>query len=155
MRGCGANPEKSQTGDYMITGTVAVDGVSKAGAYVRLLNKDGEFVAESPTSKAGTFTFFAAPRRVDGSVDPADRLGGPAGGACRQGGRDDRVLRLVRDVPHVFCPRNVSRASLKYAREWNTIYSWEMDYQSDVPHFVWELSLELFSVFFSVVIGVE
>ncbi len=61
MRGCGANPEKSQTGDYMITGTVAVDGVSKAGAYVRLLNKDGEFVAESPTSKAGTFAFFAAP----------------------------------------------------------------------------------------------
>ena len=42
---CGANPERTQTGDYAITGTVAVDGVRRPGAYVRLLDKDGEFVA--------------------------------------------------------------------------------------------------------------
>lgn len=58
---CGANPERTQTGDYAITGTVAVDGVRRPGAYVRLLDKDGEFVAESPTSREGSFAFFAAP----------------------------------------------------------------------------------------------
>ena len=61
----------------------------------------------------------------------------------------------VNDVPHVFCPRNVSRALHKYARASITISSWEVDYLSEVPHFVWELSAELFLVFFSVVIGVE
>ena len=58
---CGANPERTLTGDYAITGTVVVDGVSRPGAYVRLLDKDGEFVAESPTSREGSFAFFAAP----------------------------------------------------------------------------------------------
>ena len=57
---CGANPERSQTGDYAITGTVVVDGERKAGAYVRLLDKNGDFVAESPTSKGGAFAFFVA-----------------------------------------------------------------------------------------------
>ena len=57
---CGANPERSQTGDYAITGTVVVDGERKAGAYVRLLDKNGEFVAESPTSKGGAFAFLVA-----------------------------------------------------------------------------------------------
>ncbi len=32
------------------------------------------------------------------------------------------------DVPHVFCPRNGTGASFKYARESITIYAWEMDY---------------------------
>lgn len=57
---CGANPERSQTGDYAITGTVVVDGERRAGAYVRLLDTNGEFVAESPTSKGGAFAFFVA-----------------------------------------------------------------------------------------------
>ena len=30
-------------------------------AYVRLLDRTGEFTAEVPTSEAGTFRFFAAP----------------------------------------------------------------------------------------------
>ncbi|CAB4866839.1 MAG: DUF1416 domain-containing protein [Actinobacteria bacterium] len=58
---CGANPEKTHAGDYSISGSVVIDGESKAGAYVRLLDSNGDFVAESPTSKAGTFAFFAAP----------------------------------------------------------------------------------------------
>lgn len=58
---CGANPELAATGDYAITGTVLIGGEPKAGAYVRLLNGSGDFVAETPTSKAGTFAFFAAP----------------------------------------------------------------------------------------------
>ena len=32
-----------------------------ANAYVRLLDRTGEFTAEVPTSEAGTFRFFAAP----------------------------------------------------------------------------------------------
>jgi hypothetical protein len=58
---CGANPERTLTGDYSISGTVLVDGAKRPGAYVRLLDKDGEFVAESPTSREGAFAFFAAP----------------------------------------------------------------------------------------------
>lgn len=58
---CGANPEVQATGDYRISGVVVIDGEPKAGAYVRLLDANGDFVAESPTSRAGAFAFFAAP----------------------------------------------------------------------------------------------
>ena len=60
------------------TGGVSLDGVNVAkesviqgivtrgdqpvgNAYVRLLDKDGEFTAEVPTSATGHFRFFAAP----------------------------------------------------------------------------------------------
>lgn len=58
---CGAYPDRVTNGDYAITGTVLVNGLLKAGAYVRLLNASGDFVAETPTGKGGTFTFYAAP----------------------------------------------------------------------------------------------
>ena len=83
---CGANPERTATGDYAITGTVTIDGSTRAGVYVRVLDKAGDFVAESPTSQAGRFTFFAAPGEwrlrlildtgsIDRSVVVTDRSG--------------------------------------------------------------------------------
>ena len=49
------------TTQTVIQGQVWHDGAPVAGAYVRLLDRSGEFTAEVPTSKAGTFRFFAAP----------------------------------------------------------------------------------------------
>ena len=46
--------------ETIIEGTVQRDG-SPATGYVRLLNSDGEFTAEVPTSATGAFRFFAAP----------------------------------------------------------------------------------------------
>src|SRR6185312_6458306 len=46
--------------ETVIEGTVSKDGVPVTG-YVRLLNADGEFTAEVPTSATGAFRFFAAP----------------------------------------------------------------------------------------------
>ena len=45
----------------VIQGQVWHDGAPVAGAYVRLLNQDGEFTAEVVTSPEGDFRFFAAP----------------------------------------------------------------------------------------------
>jgi Protein of unknown function (DUF1416) len=45
----------------VIQGVVLRDSEPVAGAYVRLLDKAGEFVAELPTSATGHFRFFAAP----------------------------------------------------------------------------------------------
>ncbi len=48
------------------------------GAYVRLLDRTGEFTAEVPTSATGHFRFFAAPgawtlRTLAPKIDPVDR----------------------------------------------------------------------------------
>jgi Protein of unknown function (DUF1416) len=45
----------------VIQGAVVRDGSPVAGAYVRLLDRGGEFTAEVPTSATGQFRFFAAP----------------------------------------------------------------------------------------------
>lgn len=48
--------------ETVITGIVhAAGGDPVAGAYVRLLDRTGEFTAEVVTSPAGQFRFFAAP----------------------------------------------------------------------------------------------
>ena len=45
----------------VIQGVVVTgDGEPVGGAYVRLLDRDGEFAAEVPTSATGQFRFFAA-----------------------------------------------------------------------------------------------
>jgi len=49
------------TDESVIQGVVSRDGEPVAGAYVRLLDGAGEFVAEVPTSATGQFRFFAAP----------------------------------------------------------------------------------------------
>jgi hypothetical protein len=46
--------------ETIIEGTIQRDGTPVSG-YVRLLNEDGEFTAEVPTSATGAFRFFAAP----------------------------------------------------------------------------------------------
>nr|WP_218566108.1 DUF1416 domain-containing protein [Vallicoccus soli] len=45
----------------VIQGVVQREGQPVGGAYVRLLDTDGEFTAEVPTSATGHFRFFAAP----------------------------------------------------------------------------------------------
>lgn len=47
--------------ETVITGIVQAGGEPVAGAYVRLLDRSGEFTAEVVTSPAGQFRFFAAP----------------------------------------------------------------------------------------------
>jgi hypothetical protein len=49
------------TKESVIQGQVCRGESPVAGAYVRLLDRSGEFTAEVPTSEAGTFRFFAAP----------------------------------------------------------------------------------------------
>ena len=45
----------------IIQGVVVHDQQPVASAYVRLLDRTGEFAAEVPTSATGEFRFFAAP----------------------------------------------------------------------------------------------
>jgi Protein of unknown function (DUF1416) len=47
--------------EAVIQGVVTRDDQPVRGAYVRLLDRSGEFTAEVPTSEAGEFRFFAAP----------------------------------------------------------------------------------------------
>ena len=47
----------------VIQGVVLSDGSPVQGAYVRLLDRGGEFTAEVPTSATGQFRFFAGPGR--------------------------------------------------------------------------------------------
>lgn len=47
--------------ESVIVGQVVSGGVPVGGAYVRLLDGDGEFTAEVVTSATGGFRFFAAP----------------------------------------------------------------------------------------------
>lgn len=49
------------TRESVIQGVVTKVGEPVAGAYVRLLDGNGEFTAEVPTSATGQFRFFAAP----------------------------------------------------------------------------------------------
>ncbi len=54
------------------------DATPVAGAYVRLLDKSGEFTAEVPTSATGHFRFFAGDgqwtlRTLAPKADPVDR----------------------------------------------------------------------------------
>ncbi|MFZ5852440.1 MAG: DUF1416 domain-containing protein [Actinomycetota bacterium] len=62
----------------VVAGRVLRGGEPVGGAYVRLLDGDGEFVAEVPTSATGQFRFFAAPgtwtlRTLAPGTDPVDR----------------------------------------------------------------------------------
>jgi hypothetical protein len=64
--GCGAPAGgvkvKDGPGDQaVVAGRVTKDGVPVAPGYARLLNSDGEFVAEVPLGEDGGFTFYAAP----------------------------------------------------------------------------------------------
>jgi hypothetical protein len=47
--------------ETVIQGQVLRAGAPVPGAYVRLLNADGEFTAEVVTSATGDYRFFAAP----------------------------------------------------------------------------------------------
>ncbi|QWZ08085.1 DUF1416 domain-containing protein [Nocardioides panacis] len=47
--------------ESVIQGVVTRDDQPVGNAYVRLLDKTGEFTAEVPTSATGHFRFFAAP----------------------------------------------------------------------------------------------
>lgn len=49
------------TTQAIIQGTVVRDGSPVSGAYARLLDSTGEFVAEVPTGASGDFQFYAAP----------------------------------------------------------------------------------------------
>ncbi len=51
----GVNPAR----EAVIQGVVTRDGQPVGGAYVRLLDRAGEFTAEVPTSATGHFRFFA------------------------------------------------------------------------------------------------
>src|SRR3954467_12589209 len=47
--------------ESVIQGVVTRDDQPVGNAYVRLLDRSGEFTAEGPTSAPGHFRFFAAP----------------------------------------------------------------------------------------------
>ncbi len=62
----------------VIQGIVTRDGQPVANAYVRLLDRTGEFTAEVPTSATGQFRFFAGPgewtvRTLAPRTDSVDR----------------------------------------------------------------------------------
>ena len=62
----------------VIQGVVRRDDEPVAGAYVRLLDRSGEFTAEVPTSATGQFRFFAGPgpwtlRTLAPRATPVDR----------------------------------------------------------------------------------
>jgi hypothetical protein len=64
--GCGAPAggvaaTGSSSGEAIIEGHVLRDGAPAAVGYARLLNAEGEFVAEVPLGADGGFRFFAAP----------------------------------------------------------------------------------------------
>jgi hypothetical protein len=63
--GCGApadTPKVTTAGNQaVVQGTVTKDGSPVGVGYARLLNADGEFVAEVPLGADGGFQFFAAP----------------------------------------------------------------------------------------------
>jgi hypothetical protein len=55
----GANVDPGK--EAIIQGVVTRAGQPVGGAYVRLLDRTGEFTAEVPTSATGHFRFFAGP----------------------------------------------------------------------------------------------
>ncbi|NYJ02877.1 putative GH25 family protein [Nocardioides thalensis] len=65
--------------EAVIQGQVVRDGEPVPNAYVRLLDKSGEFTAEVPTSATGHFRFFAGDgewtlRTLAPKADPVDRV---------------------------------------------------------------------------------
>ncbi|RNL66084.1 DUF1416 domain-containing protein [Nocardioides marmoriginsengisoli] len=63
--------------EAIIQGQVLRGDVPVGNAYVRLLDKSGEFTAEVPTSASGHFRFFAGPgdwtlRTLAPQTDPVD-----------------------------------------------------------------------------------
>jgi uncharacterized GH25 family protein len=65
--------------EAVIQGQVVRDGEPVPNAYVRLLDKTGEFTAEVPTSATGHFRFFAGDgqwtlRTLAPKADPVDRV---------------------------------------------------------------------------------
>lgn len=64
--------------EAVVQGVVLHEGQPVSPAYVRLLNRSGEFTAEVPTSATGQFRFFAAPgqwtvRTLAPRHNPVDR----------------------------------------------------------------------------------
>ena len=64
--------------ESVIQGVVTRSDQPVPNAYVRLLDRTGEFAAEVPTSATGHFRFFAAPgewtlRTLAPKADPVDR----------------------------------------------------------------------------------
>ncbi|WP_141015524.1 DUF1416 domain-containing protein [Nocardioides sambongensis] len=65
--------------EAVIQGQVVRGEEPVAGAYVRLLDRSGEFTAEVPTSATGHFRFFAGDgqwtlRTLAPKADPVDRV---------------------------------------------------------------------------------
>ncbi|MGN6129811.1 MAG: DUF1416 domain-containing protein [Nocardioidaceae bacterium] len=64
--------------EAVIQGVVTREDQPVANAYVRLLDRNGEFTAEVPTSATGHFRFFAGPgewtlRTLAPKAEPVDR----------------------------------------------------------------------------------
>ena len=64
--------------EAIVQGVVVREGEPVSPAYVRLLDRTGEFTAEVPTSATGQFRFFAAPgqwtlRTLAPRREPVDR----------------------------------------------------------------------------------
>ena len=64
--------------EAVIQGRVTRDGEPVQGAYVRLLDRTGEFTAEVPTDEGGHFRFFAGDgewtlRTLAPRAEPVDR----------------------------------------------------------------------------------
>ena len=64
--------------EAVIQGQVTREGEPVEGAYVRLLDRTGEFTAEVPTSESGHFRFFAGDgewtlRTLAPKSEPVDR----------------------------------------------------------------------------------
>ncbi|ABL83726.1 MULTISPECIES: DUF1416 domain-containing protein [unclassified Nocardioides] len=64
--------------EAIVQGQVLRDGEPVPNAYVRLLDRTGEFTAEVPTSASGHFRFFAGTgewtlRTLAPKADPVDR----------------------------------------------------------------------------------
>jgi hypothetical protein len=75
----GVDVAKESVIQGVVTRTLADGEAQPVGnAYVRLLDRTGEFTAEVPTSATGQFRFFAAPgewtlRTLAPQTDPVDR----------------------------------------------------------------------------------
>ena len=65
--------------EAIVQGVVTRNGEPDSTAYVRLLDRSGEFTAEVPVSATGQFRFFAGPgswtlRVLSPKADPVDRV---------------------------------------------------------------------------------
>ena len=86
--------------EAVVQGQVVRDGEPVSNAYVRLLDRTGEFTAEVPTSATGHFRFFAG----DGdwtlrTLAPRGRDRGPAGPRRGRQGRRGDHRALTTDQP--------------------------------------------------------